>query len=149
MNLNKAIIIGRVTRDPELRTTPAGQSVCSFGVATNRVWTDRDTGEKQEKTEFHNVVIWRRLADIACQYLTKGSLIMIEGRIETRSWEDQQGNKRYRTEIIAENMQLGPRAASSGTVGKTQSAEETISDEDSGEEKPQKEEEIDVKDIPF
>ncbi len=141
MNLNKAIIIGRVTRDPELRTTPAGQSVCSFGVATNRVWSDPDTKERQEKTEFHNVVCWRRLAEIAGQYLAKGSLVMIEGRIETRTWEDKEGNKRYRAEIIAENLQLGPK--SSGGAGRPASAEETQN------ESLPKEEEIDVKDIPF
>lgn len=113
MNLNRAIIIGRVTQNPELRTTPSGQSVCNFSVATNRTWTNNETREKQEKAEFHNVVTWTRLAEIANQYLMKGSLVMIEGRIETRSWEDPSGNKRYRTEIIAENMQLGPRPVSS------------------------------------
>ncbi len=148
MNLNKAIIIGRVTRDPELRTTSGGQSVCSFGVATNRVWSDPDTKEKQEKTEFHNVVLWRRLAEIANQYLAKGSLVMIEGRIETRSWEGQDGNKRYRTEIVAENMQLGPRSASGGSAP-SGSAPEESKEETPSEETPPKEEEIDVKDIPF
>jgi single-strand DNA-binding protein len=113
MNLNKAIIIGRVTQDPQLRTTPSGQSVCNFSVATNRTWTNSETREKQEKAEFHNVVAWRRLAEIANQYLTKGTLVMIEGRIETRSWLDQQGIKKYRTEIVADNMQLGPRPMSS------------------------------------
>jgi single-strand DNA-binding protein len=115
MNLNKAIIIGRVTQDPQLRTTPSGQAVCNFSIATNRTWTNSETREKQEKAEFHNVVAWRRLAEIANQYLTKGSLVMIEGRIETRSWDDQSGNRKYRTEIIAENMQLGPRPAASAT----------------------------------
>lgn len=109
MNLNRAIIIGRVTQDPQLRTTPSGQPVCNFSIATNRIWNDSDTHERQEKTEFHNIVAWRRLAEIANQYLLKGSLVMIEGRIETRSWDDPQGNKKYRTEIIAENMQLGPK----------------------------------------
>lgn len=112
MNLNRAIIIGRVTQDPQLRTTPSGQPVCTFSVATNRIWNNPDTKERQEKVEFHNVVTWRRLAEIANQYLQKGSLVMIEGRIETRSWNDLNGNKRYRTEIITENMQLGPRPAS-------------------------------------
>jgi len=109
MNLNRAIIIGRVTQDPQLRTTPSGQPVCNFSVATNRFWNDQNTHERHEKTEFHNVVAWSRLAEISNQYLTKGSLVMIEGRIETHSWDDQSGNRRYRTEIIAENMQLGPR----------------------------------------
>ena len=115
MNLNRAIIIGRVTQNPELRTTPSGQPVCNFSIATNRTWTNNETHERQEKTEFHNIVTWRRLAEIANQYLTKGSLVMIEGRIETRSWDDASGNKRYRTEIIAENMQLGPRPAAAGS----------------------------------
>lgn len=109
MNLNKAIIVGRVTQDPQLKTTPSGQSVCNFSIATNRTWTNQETKEKQEKAEFHNIVAWGRLAEISNQYLKKGGLVLIEGRIETRSWEDQSGNRRYRTEIIAENMQLGPR----------------------------------------
>lgn len=110
MNLNKAIIIGNVTQDPEVRTTPSGQQVTNFSVATNRIWNNKETGEKQQKTEFHNIVAWGRLAEIAGQYLTKGGLVMIEGRIETRSWDDAtSGTRRYRTEIIAENMQLGPR----------------------------------------
>lgn len=109
MNLNKAIVVGRVTQDPQLRTTPSGQQVCNFSVATNRNWTNSATGERQEKAEFHNIVAWQRLAEIASQYLTKGALVMVEGRIETRSWDDASGNKRYRTEIVAENMQLGPR----------------------------------------
>ncbi len=116
MNLNKAIVIGRVTQDPELRTTPSGQSVCNFSVATNRTWTNSQTREKQEKAEFHNIVAWARLAEISNQYLKKGSLVMVEGRIETRSWSDATGNKRYRTEIIAENMQLGPRPSFAPTA---------------------------------
>jgi len=103
MNLNKAMIIGNLTRDPEVRTTPQGTSVASFGVATNLVWTDA-SGQKQEKAEFHNVVAWRKLADIIGQYLKKGSKVYIEGRLQTRDWSGQDGVKRYRTEIIAENM---------------------------------------------
>ncbi len=112
MNLNKVILIGRLTRDPETKTIPSGHMVCSFGLATNRVWTDRQTNQKQEKAEFHNIVLWRKLAEIASQYLRKGSLVLIEGRIQTRSWEDQTGNRKYRTEIIAENIQLAPRSLS-------------------------------------
>ena len=111
MNLNKVFLIGHLTSDPELRNTPSGQPVCSFRMATNRIWTDKTTGQRQEKTEYHNIVAWRRLAEIASQYLTKGSLVYIEGRLETRTWEDASGNKRYRTEIIAENLQLGPKTA--------------------------------------
>jgi single-strand DNA-binding protein len=142
MNLNKAFLIGRLVSDPEMRTTPSGQSVCSFRLATNRVWTDQKNGQKQEKTEYHNIVLWRRLAEIASQFLTKGSLALIEGRIQTRSWQDSTGNKRYRTEIVGERMQLGPRAA-----GKIITAEEKGAP---AEEIPViEEEEIDIKDIPF
>ena len=103
MNLNKAMIIGNLTRDPEVRTTPNGSSVASFAVATNLVWNDAN-GQKQEKVEFHNVVAWRKLADICGQYLKKGSKVYIEGRLQTRDWTGQDGVKRYRTEIVAENM---------------------------------------------
>jgi single-strand DNA-binding protein len=109
MNLNKVIICGRVTQDIEVRTTPTGQSVASFSVATNRNWTDQ-AGKKQEQVEFHNVVLWRRLAEVAGQYLKKGALVMIEGRLQTRNWQGQDGVKKYRTEILGENMQMGPRA---------------------------------------
>lgn len=113
MNLNKAILIGRLTRDPESRTTPSGQTVTSFGLATNRIWNDQ-SGQKQEMAEFHNIVAWQRLAEICQQYLKKGSLAMIEGRIQTRSYQTQEGITKYRTEIIADNIQLGPRSASQG-----------------------------------
>lgn len=111
MNLNKAFVLGRLTRDPETRTMPSGQLVASFGLATNRVWND-DQGQRQEKVEFHNIVAFRRLAEICSQYLKKGSLVLIEGRLQTSSWDDKQtGVRKYRTEIIAENMQMGPRSA--------------------------------------
>jgi single-strand DNA-binding protein len=110
MNLNKAFILGRLTRDPEQRTMPSGKSISSFGVATNRIWTNQESGEKQEQVEFHNIVAFGKRADICNQYLTKGQLVLIEGRIQTRSWEDQSGNKRSRTDIIVDNMQMGPRA---------------------------------------
>ena len=114
MNVNKAFIVGRLTDNPELRTTPSGQPVCTIRVATNRFWTSN--GERQKQTEYHSIVLWRRLAEIASQYLQKGSIVFIEGRIQTRSWDDSSGNKRYRTEIIAENMQLGPRTAEQQAV---------------------------------
>jgi single-strand DNA-binding protein len=114
MYLNKVFLIGNLTADPELRNTPSGQPVCNFGIATNRIWKDRNTGQQQKKVEFHNIVAWRRLAEIVSQFLKKGGLVYIEGRLETRSWEDQSsGVKKYRTEIIAENLQMGPRANSS------------------------------------
>lgn len=103
MNLNKAMIIGNLTRDPETRTTPQGQTVANFSVATNLVWNDAN-GQRQEKAEFHNIVVWRKLAEICVQYLRKGSKVYIEGRLQTRDWVGQDGNKRYTTEIIAENM---------------------------------------------
>ncbi|HEX9721692.1 MAG TPA: single-stranded DNA-binding protein [Candidatus Paceibacterota bacterium] len=151
MNFNRVVIIGNVVADPESRTTPSGQQVCSLRVATNRVWTDK-TGQKQQKAEFHSVVLWRRLAEIASQYLRKGSMVLIEGRLETRSWDDQQGNKKYRTEIIAENMQLGPK--SFGRAGESQPAQNQTpsqKDEQPKDEIPiiEEDEEIDVKDIPF
>jgi len=103
MDLNKAMIIGRLTRDPEVRTTPQGTTVCSFGVATNFIWTDPQ-GQKQEKVEYHNVVTWRKLAEICSQYLRKASKVYIEGRLQTRDWEGQDGVRRQRTEIVADNM---------------------------------------------
>lgn len=111
MDLNKAMIIGRLTADPEVRTTPQGASVASFGVATNLVWTDQ-SGQKQEKVEFHNVVVWRKLAEICGQYLKKGSKAYFEGRLQTRNWEGQDGAKKYRTEIIVDNMIMLDRAPS-------------------------------------
>lgn len=103
MDLNRAQIIGNVTRDPELRTTATGQNVCTFGIATNMQWNDAQ-GQKQQRTEFHNVVAWGKLAEICNQYLTKGRKTFVEGRLQTREWEAQDGAKRNRTEIVAENM---------------------------------------------
>jgi len=111
MNLNKVFILGNLTRDPEVRTTPSGITVATFGVATNRVWLDKN-GQKQRSTEFHNIVTFGKLAQIASQYLTKGKLVLIEGRIQTRSWDDQNGQKRTRTEIIAQSFQMGPKYSS-------------------------------------
>jgi len=154
MNFNKVIIVGNVVADPEARVTPSGQQVCSFAVATNRIWTDKK-GAKQQKAEFHNVVLWRRLAEIASQYLKKGSLVLIEGRLETRSWADKNtGTKRYRTEIIGESMQLGPRGFTQGSAaaqGEPKQATPTTEQPEAKEEIPIIEEdtEIDVKNIPF
>ena len=149
MNYNKAIIVGRVTQDPELRTTPNGQQVTSFSVATNRYWTDK-SGQKQDKAEFHNIVAWGRLAEIAGQYLQKGAYVLIVGRIETRSWDDKDsGQKRYRTEIVAENLQLGPRGG--GESPGANNTSPAAQDKSTPEEVPtvDSNEEIDVKDIPF
>lgn len=113
MNLNKVYLIGRLTQDQEVRITPTGQNVASFGLATSRIWNDQN-GQKQEQTEFHNIVVWRRLAEIAAQYLKKGQLLMVEGRLQTRNWVGQDGVKRYKTEVVAENFQMGPKAFSAG-----------------------------------
>lgn len=102
-----------MTQDPEVRSTQSGQSVATVRMATNRVWTDK-SGQKQEGTEFHTIVAWGRLGEIAGQYLKKGGLAMFEGRLQTRSWVDQNNNKRYTTEIVAESLQMGPR-----TIGNT------------------------------
>jgi len=115
MNLNKAFILGRLTADPVLRTTSGGQQVASFSLATNRVWTDKG-GQKQEAAEFHNIVVWGRQAEIASKFLAKGALALVEGRIQTRGWQDKQGQNRKTAEIIAERIQLGPRAAGSASV---------------------------------
>ena len=144
MNLNKVILIGRVATDPETRSTPSGQTVCSFRMVTNRVFSSAN-GQKQERAEFHSIVLWRRLAEIASQYLTKGALVMIEGRIETRSWQDASGTKKYRTEIVAERMQLGPKSASASPKEK----EEAPSQEEIPIIEEKNDSEVDVKDIPF
>jgi len=114
MNVNRVFILGNLTRDPELRTIPSGQSVASFGIATNRQWAD-PSGQKQQEVEFHNVVAWGKLAEIINQYMKKGNLIFIEGRLKTRSWQTPQGEKRNRTEIIAERMQMGPKGPTAQT----------------------------------
>lgn len=146
MNLNKVILIGNLTADPELRSTSSGQSVCNFRMATNRIWTDRESRQQQKETEFHTVVAWGKLAEIASQFLRKGSLAMIEGRLRTRSWQDQSGTKRFRTEIVAQGLQLGPKGVktSSGTSNSQKQKQEDIPViEEEGNE------EINVKDIPF
>src|SRR3989344_210655 len=108
--LNRATIIGNVTRDPETKTTTQGTSVTTFSVATNLRWTTQ-AGEKKESTEFHNVVAWRRLAEICGQYLKRGSKVYVEGRLQTRSWDDAQGQKHWRTEIVADNIIMLDRPA--------------------------------------
>jgi len=166
-SLNRAQIVGNLTRDPEMRYTPNGQAVCSFGVATNRRWKDKD-GNTQEQTEFHNIVAWGKLAEFTSQFLHKGNKVYIEGRLQTRSWEGQDGAKRNRTEIVAENfITLTPK----GSTGTTESASpaptnigEDVEEFPIKEEKPTKksekaeakpaketkdEDEIDLDDIPF
>ena len=141
MDLNRASILGRLTRDPEVRTTPNGKNVTSMGVATGRVWTDQ-SGEKQEKTEFHNCVLWGKIGEIAGQYLSKGRRVYLEGRLETRNWTGDDGVKKYRTEIIVDNLIMldGPRGDS-----KQASAGESVPPPADAV----VEEEIKVEDIPF
>jgi len=161
MNLNKVLLIGRLTRDPETKSLPSGQQVCNFGLATDRFYNDK-SGQKQQQTEFHNIVAFGKLAEIASQYLNKGSLVLIEGRLQTRSWKDNSGNQRYRTEIIAERLQMGPKSANRQSFQGQNQEKETFKEgkpsfhpssanEDSGKEDIPviEEEEIDVKDIPF
>ncbi|MEX0690057.1 MAG: single-stranded DNA-binding protein [Candidatus Paceibacterota bacterium] len=138
MNLNKVILIGRLTADPELRTTNSGNPVTSFSVATNRVWNGKD-GQKNEETEFHNIVVWGRQAEVSSKFLAKGSLVMIEGRLQTRSWETKEGQTRRTTEVIAERVQFGPRSSSTNS-GPSQSnnqkedlPEINLDDDDGGE----------------
>jgi single-strand DNA-binding protein len=180
MYLNKVFLVGRLTADPILKNTASGKTVCNFSIATNRIWTDRESGKKQEEAEYHNIVLWRNLAEIASQFLNKGSLVLIEGRLNTRSWEDSSGKKMYKTEIVGERMQMGPReqgfSGSSNSYKNnsqpyskpTQSETIPIIDEDEPfsskkkdeenkkggnnnqkENYSEKEEEIDVKDLPF
>ena len=112
--INKAILVGNLGKDPEMRYTPNGVAVCSFPMATSETYKDRNTGERVTQTEWHNIVIWRGMAETAEKYLRKGSQVYIEGKIKTRSWEDQQGQKRYTTEFVADVMQLLDRPNSSG-----------------------------------
>ena len=122
MYYNKATIIGNLTRDPEMRTLPSGVPVASFSVATNRVWRDKD-GSKKEDAQFHNVVVFGKQAEIVSKYVKKGTLLLVEGRMQTRSWDDAQGGgKKYRTEIVAESIQFGPRSGAGVGGGSPTSA---------------------------
>ena len=145
MNLNKVFILGRVTADPQLRSTAGGAQVSSFSIATNRVWND-PSGAKKESTEFHNVVVWGRQAEVASRFLVKGSLVLVEGRLQTREWEGKDGQKRRTTEVICERMQLGPRPA-----GAQKDSSQNSSNQSRPEELPTVniEEEIKSEDLPF
>lgn len=154
MDLNKVMLIGRLTRDPEARTTPQGVAVTSFSIATGRVWKD-DQGNQKENTEFHNIVAWRRLAEICAQYLTKGKQIYIEGHLQTRSWEGQDKQKRYRTEVVADNMiMLGSKNDTGGSNFTPASKPAQTQTQPSpamamSEATPTSDEEIRIEDIPF
>ena len=161
MNFNKVILVGNVTRDPELRALPSGQNVANFGLATNRFFNDK-SGARQQQTEFHNIVVFGRMADTAGQYLKKGSTVLIEGRLQTRSWQDATGVKKYRTEIVTESLQLGPRPQGQGqteplTADYQQSGKVKQAQASSQQQPPddqdipiiEENDDIDVKNIPF
>jgi single-strand DNA-binding protein len=151
MNLNKALLVGNLTKDPELRALPSGSSVVTFSIATNRVWKDK-AGQKKTEVQFHNIVMFGRTAEIAKQYLKKGDPVYIEGRIQTRSWEGKDAVKRYTTEIVAESMQLMGSRGGKGGAG-----QEEAPSQPSGQSAPKEqldtieypEEEINPDDIPF
>ncbi|MFA6585872.1 MAG: single-stranded DNA-binding protein [Candidatus Paceibacterota bacterium] len=152
MYLNKAIVIGNLTRDPEIRSLPSGIKVCSFSLATNRVWKDKN-GARQESTDYHNVVVFGRQAETVAQYMKKGSSILVEGRMQTRSWDDKtSGEKKYRTEIVADRTQFGPKS-SGGSSPSVQSVDGGKAQNAKGPEEidtiEYPEEDINPEDIPF
>ena len=148
MYLNKAIVIGNLTRDPELRSLPSGIKVCTFSLATNRVWKDKN-GVKQESADYHNIVVFGRQAETVAQYMKKGNSILVEGRMQTRSWDDKtSGEKKYRTEIVADRTQFGPKSGKAGfTPNKVEGNTAPKNEEIDGIEYP--EEDINPEDIPF
>jgi single-strand DNA-binding protein len=160
MNINKVILVGRLTRDPEVRTTATGQTVTSISIATNRFWKDKN-GQKQDQTEFHNVVLWGKLGEIAGQYLTKGQEAYFEGRLSTRKYTGKDGIERRTTEIVAENMQLGSRAGQGGGQGAgnynkpaASASAQAQSPQAAAEEIPtinldEEEDEVRIEDVPF
>jgi single-strand DNA-binding protein len=155
MYLNKAIVIGNLTRDPEIKALPGGSKVCTFSVATNRVWKDKN-GAKQESVDYHNVVVFGRQAETAGQYLRKGSSALVEGRMQTRSWDGTDGQKKYRTELVADRVQFGNRPTTGGpSTGSAPSSAKGISEDPTQKDAPPvdtidyPEEEINPDDIPF
>ncbi len=146
MNLNQVTLIGRLTRDPEQKALPSGAAVANFSVATSRTWKDAKTNEKKEETEFHNCVAFGRTAEVIGQYLKKGQLVNVVGRLQTRSWEDKDTQKKlYRTEIIVDQMQMGPKAGNAG--GETRSQDDDSHKTSDGVDTPP--EDINPDDIPF
>lgn len=152
MNLNKAFIFGNLTKDPELRSLPSGTKVVSFSVATNRTWKDKN-GAKQEDTNFHNVVAFGKQADTIAQYMKKGKSMLVEGRIQNRSWDDKDGTKKYRSEIVLENFQFGPNTSGgAGSFAGASKPAETSTTATKAKEMDTIEyptEEINPEDIPF
>lgn len=151
MYLNKAMVYGNLTRDPEMKALPSGMQVCSFSLATNRVYNDRD-GNRQEAADYHNIVVFGKQAENCAKYLTKGSATYVEGRMQTRSW-DKDGVKQYRTEVIADRVQFGPKGSGAGSSSSTPTGAATPTD--SGSDRSASvlpdypEEEINPEDIPF
>lgn len=156
MNLNKVFIMGRLTADPQLRSTKTGQAVAVFSLATNRQWTDQQN-QKREEVEYHNIVVWGRQAEIVSKFLLKGQVAFVEGRLQTRSYEDKQGGKKYVTEIIAERVQFGPKAMGGGSVNSRPQTVNSGSDAVTSTQAPAVEEiptinideEIKAEDLPF
>lgn len=147
-SLNRATIIGNVTRDPETRTTTSGQSVVSFGVATSRRWKDQTSGEMKEATEFHNCVAWARLAQTVGTYVRKGSKVYVEGRLQTRSWDDPTGAKKYRTEIVADNLIMLDKKGAIADPAVAPTTPTPAAEETAAQPAPS-EDEINIEDIPF
>lgn len=146
MYLNKVILIGNLTRDPELKAIPSGNKVCTFGLATNRVYRDAN-GVRQEKTDFHNIVVWGKTAENVATYMKKGSQILVEGRLETRSWDDAStGTKKYRTEIIADTIQFGSKNSGPSSSPNSNNNQATKEEIDTIE---YPDEQINAEDIPF
>ncbi|MEI7688686.1 MAG: single-stranded DNA-binding protein [Candidatus Nomurabacteria bacterium] len=150
MYLNKAILIGNLTRDPELKAIASGNKVCTFSIATNRTYKDSN-GVRQEKTDYHNIVVWGKTAENVATYMKKGSQILVEGRMETRSWDDAATNtKKYRTEIIADTVQFGSKNTGGGIGGpSTQSSAPASKKEEEIDTIEYPEEQINAEDIPF
>lgn len=148
MYLNKAIIIGNLTRDPEQKALPSGTAVTTFSLATNRVWKDKD-GNKQESADYHNIVVFGRQAETTAQYLKKGSSALVEGRIQTRSWDGQDGKKNYRTEIVADRVQFGPRPEGGTSTTAPTSKAKPVAKKEELDTIQYPEEEINPDDIPF
>jgi single-strand DNA-binding protein len=146
MYLNKAMVFGNLTRDPELKSLPSGIQVCSFSIATNRVYKDRD-GKRAEQTDYHNIVVFGRQAETSAQYLKKGASAYVEGRLQTRSWE-KDGEKQYRTEIVADRVQFGPRTSGGGEGGGAPRAD-APQNAPQGNVPDYPEEDINPEDIPF
>ena len=156
MNVNKVLLVGNLTRDPEMRSLPSGQAVVNFGIATNRVWKDKE-GQKQQQAEFHNVVAFGKTGELVHQYMKKGNSMYVEGRLQTRTWDAQDGSKRSKTEVVAENIQFGPRSSGQGSGYSSNQGSNTPSQRQSSQSPPQEdvatveypEDDVNPEEIPF